>query len=82
MQAAFEFIKKQKWENDKTKRVVCVFSDSIRNYITKFLSAEWCVENKFLPYDRLKEEGHIFQGISLNELNLPDIEAYENISVQ
>ena len=82
MQAAHEFIKEKGWQNDKTKRVVCIFSDSIRNYITKFLSAEWCVENRFLPYDKLKEEGHIFQGISLNELNLPDIEAYENISVK
>ncbi len=53
LQAAFEFIKSKGWENDKTKRVVCVFSDSIRNYITKFLSAEWCVENRFLPYDTL-----------------------------
>lgn len=34
-----------------------------------------------MPYDRLKEEGHIFQGIPLSELNLPDIEAHENITV-
>lgn len=81
LQAAFEFIKEKGWEKDKTKRVVCIFSDSIRNYITKFLSAEWCVENKFLPYDNLKEEGHIFQGIPLSELNFPEIEAYESISV-
>lgn len=45
------------------------------------MSAEWCVENRFLPYDRLKEEGHIFQGVPLSELNLPDIEAHENITV-
>ena len=38
VQAMFEFIKAKGWENDKTKRIVCVFSDSIRNYITKFLS--------------------------------------------
>ena len=43
MQAAFEYIKEKGWENDKTKRVVCVFSDGIRNYLTKFLSKEWCV---------------------------------------
>lgn len=81
LQAAFEFIKEKGWQNDKTKRVVCIFSDSIRNYITKFLSTEWCVENKFLPYDELKEESHIFQGIPLSELNLPEIKAYENITV-
>lgn len=37
-QAAFEFIKQKGWENDSSKRVVCVFSDSIRNYLSKFLS--------------------------------------------
>lgn len=41
-QAAFEFIKAKGWENDPTKRVVLVYSDSIRNYLSKFLSAEWC----------------------------------------
>ena len=41
--AAKQFIKEKGWENDKTKRVVCVFQDSIRNYITKHLSKEWCV---------------------------------------
>lgn len=43
MAGAMRFIKEKGWEGDKTKRVVCVFSDSIRNYITKFLSTEWCV---------------------------------------
>jgi len=54
LQAAFSFIKEKGWENDKSKRVVCVFSDSIRNYITKFLSKEWCIENQILPYEELK----------------------------
>lgn len=82
LQATYEFIKEKGWQNDKTKRVVCVFSDSIRNYITKFLSQEWCVENKFLPYDLLKEQGHIFDGITLDQLNLPEIKAYEDLTVQ
>lgn len=38
VQAAIEYIKFRGWENDKTKRVVCVFSDGVRNYLTKFLS--------------------------------------------
>ena len=82
MQAALEFIKQKGWQNDKTKRVVCVFSDSIRNYITKFLSTEWCIENKFLPYDLLKEEGHIFNGITIDQLNLPDVEAFEDSTIK
>lgn len=40
---AFKFIREKGWQNDKSKRIVLVFSDSIRNYITKFLSKEWCV---------------------------------------
>jgi cystathionine beta-synthase len=61
--AAKQFIKDKGWQGDKTKRVVCVFQDSIRNYITKFLSKEWCIENKFIPYEELKEEGNPFTGV-------------------
>lgn len=80
-EAAKQFIKSQGWENDKTKRVVCVFQDSIRNYITKFLSKEWCVENGFLSYDELKEEGHPLNGIKLSEVKFPEVEAVEDITV-
>jgi cystathionine beta-synthase len=78
---AFRFIKSQGWEGDKTKRVVCVFSDSIRNYITKFLSKEWCIENQILSYEELKEEENPFNGVPLSELNLPEIQSYEDLTV-
>lgn len=81
LQACMAFIKEAGWENDKTKRVVCVFSDGIRNYLTKFLSKEWCIENKFLPEDELKQPDHPFNGVSLAELNLPEIKAYEDLTV-
>ena len=55
LHAAKTFIKEKGWENDATKRVVCVFQDGVRNYITKFLSKEWCIENKLIPYEELKE---------------------------
>ena len=58
-----------------------VFADGIRNYLTKFLSKEWCVENKFLPYDELKEEGHPWNGIKISELNLPSIKAYTDLTI-
>lgn len=73
MHAARQFIKEKGWSGDKTKRVVCVFSDSIRNYITKFLSTEWCVENKFLPYETLNEENHIFEGLKVSDVDLEEI---------
>lgn len=51
MHAAMQFIKDKGWEGDKTKRVVCIFQDSVRNYITKYLSKEWCIESGFIPYE-------------------------------
>jgi len=75
------FVKEQGWENDKSKRVVLVFSDSIRNYITKFLSKEWCVENQILPYSELKEEGNPYNGRPLSSLNLPEVQSYDDLTV-
>lgn len=60
---------------------MCVFQDSIRNYITKFLSKEWCIENKILPYEELKEEGNPFNGIELSTLNFPQVFSFEDLTV-
>lgn len=30
------------------KRVVCIFTDSLRNYITKFVSDDWLLENNLI----------------------------------
>ena len=38
LDAAKRFIKDKGWDKDETKRVVCVFQDGVRNYITKYLS--------------------------------------------
>ena len=54
MYGALEFIKQKGWEKDPSKRVVVVLADGVRNYITKFLSKEWCIENRMIPYDSLK----------------------------
>ena len=78
---AFEWIKNKGWDKDPSKRVVCVLADGVRNYITKFLSKEWCVENKLLPYDELKETDHPFNGIAVSTLNLAPITAHESITV-
>lgn len=79
--SAFKFIKEKGWENDKTKRVVCVFQDSIRNYITKFLSKEWCIENQILPYEDLKEDSNPFNGVALSTLGLPEVFSYDDLTV-
>lgn len=79
--AAIKFIKEMGWENDKTKRVVCVFQDGVRNYITKFLSKEWCIENQLMPYEELKEEGNPFSGIPLDTLTFPEVKSFEDLTV-
>lgn len=35
----------------KDKRVVCIFTDSIRNYLTKFVNDDWCLESGFLSQE-------------------------------
>ena len=32
----------------KDKRIVCVFTDSIRNYLTKFVNDDWMLENHLI----------------------------------
>lgn len=77
--AAIEFAKKKGWGKDK--RIVVLMSDGVRNYMTKFLSKEWCIENKMLPYDDIKEADHPFNGIPISTLNLEKIESYEDLTV-
>ena len=51
VQAAVEYAKKHNL--GEGKRIVVLAADSVRNYMTKFLSKEWMVENKFLPLTEL-----------------------------
>lgn len=38
------------------KRVVCIFVDSLRNYITKFVSDDWLLENNLLEQKKYDEK--------------------------
>lgn len=38
------------------KRVVCIFVDSLRNYITKFISDDWLLENNLLEQCKYDEK--------------------------
>ena len=52
-------------------RVVVVLQDGVRNYMTKFLSREWCIENQFLPYEELRDlKQHRFNGIPFEKLGV------------
>jgi len=38
------------------KRVVCIFVDSLRNYITKFVNDDWLLENHLLEQKKYDEK--------------------------
>lgn len=66
------------------KRVVCLFIDSIRNYITKFLNDDWLLENNFLnqeEYDKkyIKPPNKLFgEEYKICDLNLKELIPIQN----
>jgi cystathionine beta-synthase len=55
-------------------RIVVIFPDSVRNYMIKFLSTEWMVENKFLPLEELNTQDHKLSKLGVDVLNLKKVE--------
>lgn len=43
---------------NETHRIVVILSDSIRNYMTKHLSKDWMIENKFISLDEYNDDQH------------------------
>jgi len=65
-----------------TARCILVLPDSIRNYLTKFVSDSWMVDYHFLPTSHLTEKDHKFAGLAMEKLNLRTIPiADENMLV-
>jgi cystathionine beta-synthase len=52
MAAALEIAK----DLPEDKRVVCIFVDSVRNYMTKFLNDDWMLENDFYSQKEYDEK--------------------------
>lgn len=74
MQAAIEIAK----DLPEDKRVVCLFVDSIRNYMTKFLNDDWMLENGFFSqeeYDRKNFPNNL--RVYGNEYTVADLELPE-----
>ena len=72
---AFKAIRDQGWENDKSKTVVVLLPDSVRNYITKFLSNDWMKTHGFYPQDSqitspIVEEINALKGYKVKDLKL------------
>ncbi len=64
---------------DANKRIVCIFPDSVRNYITKFLNDDWLLEKGLLDqseYDLkyIVEPNQLYGGeAKIFELNLKEV---------
>jgi len=68
MHYALEYAKEHKL--GKGTRLVVILVDGLRNYMTKHLSKDWMIENKFLPLSEYNDENCKFKGKKLNDLNL------------
>ena len=54
MQAALDIAKGL----DSDKRVIVILPDSVRNYMTKFLSDQWMIEKDFIDDECLDGKQH------------------------
>jgi len=61
---------------DESKRIVVVFPDSIRNYMSKFASDEWMVENGFYPQSLYENPKHRLHGKQVKDLKLSTVKTY------
>lgn len=62
--AAIKAIKEYNFSSDPTKRVLILLPDSVRNYMSKFLSPEWMFLNNFMSTKEfLCEQGYSCEGI-------------------
>ena len=58
------------------KRIVCLFADSIRNYISKFLSTEWMVEKGIMKPQELVTPNHPLRSKSLDSVEFKQVKYY------
>lgn len=56
---AIQAIKAYNFHNDPSKRVLTILPDSVRNYMSKFLSSDWMFRHNFMNVaDFFKEQGY------------------------
>ena len=50
---------KHNFHNDPSKRVLTILPDSVRNYMSKFLSSDWMFQHNFMNVaDFFEEQGY------------------------
>ena len=69
--AAIQAIKAYNFHKDPSKRVLIILPDSVRNYMTKFLSSDWMFAHQFMDTEEfLNEEGYNFVPLSYETSNI------------
>lgn len=64
-------------------RLVVILVDGLRNYMTKHLSKDWMIENKFLSVNEYNDENCKFKGLELKDLNLKKVKiCTENTNIE
>ena len=58
-------------------RMVVVLPDGVRNYLTKLLSKDWMIGNKFLPLSEYDDPNHKLHGLGFEKLNLSPVKYYD-----
>eukprot|EP01017_Pseudomicrothorax_dubius_P005489 TRINITY_DN11400_c0_g2_i2.p1 TRINITY_DN11400_c0_g2~~TRINITY_DN11400_c0_g2_i2.p1 ORF type:complete len:389 (+),score=114.94 TRINITY_DN11400_c0_g2_i2:85-1167(+) len=59
-------------------RIVFTCPDGARNYITKFVSSGWMIDNGFAPLSSLKDPSHPLHNISWKTLNLKPLRLFDD----
>ena len=73
--AAIKYAKEHNF--DENVRCVVLLPDSVRNYMTKFLSKDWMIENKFLSVAEYDDPNHKLHFESWETLGVEPINFYE-----
>lgn len=83
--AAIQAIKAFNFHLDPSKRVLILLPDSIRNYMSKFLSSDWMLQQQFMDAkDFFKEQGynHIsFKDSSIKSSSFLTLKSTDSISL-
>ena len=80
--AAIQAIKILNFETDPSKRVLIILPDSVRNYMSKFVSSDWMLLHKFISIEDFKKEQiykHVTEKKSFELIPIPTIKSNDSI---
>ena len=78
MEGAIKYLKQNGLDKNPDIRVVVLLPDSIRNYLSKFVSNDWMVKKGFLEAKVLQAANHPLHGKTISSLELKSIPHYDD----